>query len=62
MTVSTDGGPALLTVPGGPYGLSAESDGGPQQVEIATDPRTRASLAVNSGGGPLMIEPSTGGG
>jgi hypothetical protein len=57
VTVSTDGGPALLTVPGGPYALSADSGGGPQQVGIATDPHARSSLAINSGGGPLVIEP-----
>ena len=62
VTVSTDGGPALLTVPGGPYALSAESGGGSQQVGIATDPGARSSLTVSTGGGPLMIEPSAGGG
>ena len=58
--LSTDGGPLMLIVPGGPYALSAESDGGPQQVGIATDPAARVSITVNSGGGPLQVEPAPG--
>ena len=58
MSVSTDGGAAILAVPGGPYAVAADSDGGPQSVAIATDPDARAALAVTSGGGPLRIEPT----
>ena len=58
VTVSTDGGPARLVVPGGPYALNANSDGGgPQSVGIATDPAAHRSITVISGGGPLRIEP-----
>ncbi len=55
VTVSTDGGPATLRVPGGPYRLTADSDGGPEIVGIATDPAARASIAVTSGGGPILV-------
>jgi hypothetical protein len=60
VTVSTDGGSARLTVPGGPYALAADSAGGPEVVRIATDPAARRSITVTSGGGPLLIEPSSG--
>ena len=57
MTVSTDGGPAILRVPGGPYALTADSDGGPELIGIATDPAARASIKVTSGGGPILVGP-----
>jgi hypothetical protein len=60
VTVRTDGGSATLTVPGGPYALAADSVGGPEVVRIATDPAARRSITVTSGGGPLLIEPSSG--
>ena len=50
-----------LAVPGGPYALNANSDGGgPESVGIATDPAAPRSITVSSGGGPLDIEPTTG--
>ena len=55
MTLDTDGGPAMLTVPGGPYAVTAESDGGPQVVGLATDASARRSITVTSGGGSLQI-------
>jgi hypothetical protein len=60
--VSTDGGPATLAVPGGPYNLTADSGGGPQSVRIATDPTALPSITINSGGGPLRVEPPGGAG
>ena len=57
VSVSTDGGPVVLAVPGGPYAVAADSDGGPLSVAIATNPNARPTLAVTSGGGPLRIEP-----
>jgi hypothetical protein len=57
VTVSTDGGPVQLTVPGGPYALTADSDGGPESAGIAVDPAASRSITVFSGGGPLRIEP-----
>ena len=57
VSVSTDGGPAILAVPGGPYAVAADSDGGPQSVAIATNPGARPALTVTTGGGPLRIEP-----
>jgi hypothetical protein len=55
--VSTDGGRAALTVPGGPYALTAASYGGSRVVGIATDPAAGRSITVTTGGGPLQIEP-----
>jgi hypothetical protein len=55
--VSTDGGSAYLTVPGGPYALTAYSDSGPELVRIATDPAASRSITVSTGGGQLQIEP-----
>jgi hypothetical protein len=62
VSVSTEGGPAVLAVPGGPYNLTADSGGGPQSVRIATDPKALPSITINSGGGPLQVEPSGGAG
>jgi hypothetical protein len=58
----TDGGPATLAVPGGPYNLTANSEGGPQSVRIATDPTALPSITIISGGGSLLVEPSRGAG
>jgi hypothetical protein len=56
VTVSTDGGDAQLAVPGGPYALTANSDGGSQPpAGIATDPQAHRSITVSSGGGALLI-------
>jgi len=58
VTVSTDGGSATLNVPGGPYSVAADSEGGGQTtVEVPTAPNAHRSLTVNSGGGPLEILP-----
>jgi hypothetical protein len=58
VVVSTDGGPVTLFVPGGPYALTANDDGGlPPSVSIATDAGARRSITVSTGGGPLRIEP-----
>jgi hypothetical protein len=62
VSVITDGGSATLAVPGGPYNLTANSEGGPQSVRIATDPTALPSITINSGGGPLQVEPSGGAG
>jgi len=59
--VSTDGGAASLTVPGGPYALTADSGAGHELVGIATNPAARRSITVSSGGGPLWIQPATAG-
>jgi len=47
-----------VTVPGGPYAVTADSGGGPESLDIATDPAARPTLTVSSGGGPLRIEPA----
>jgi hypothetical protein len=59
LIVSTDGGAATMAVPGGPYALTTDSSGGPQTVEIPTSATARHSITVTSGGGPLVILPST---
>jgi hypothetical protein len=56
--LSTDGGPVVLAVPGGPYAVTADSGGGPELLGIATNPAARPTLTVSSGGGPLRIEPA----
>ena len=49
--------PGPLTVPGGPYALTADSGGGPESIGIATDPSARRSITVSSGGGQLQVGP-----
>lgn len=60
VVLTTDGGNAVLNVPGGPYALTAVSDGGPETVGIATNPTAGRSLNVTTGGGSLVVESSTG--
>jgi hypothetical protein len=55
--VSTDGGPAALTLPGGPYALTANTFGAPETVRIATDAAAGRSVTITTGGGPLQVEP-----
>ncbi len=57
MTVNTDGGSANLNVPGGPYSVTADSDGGSQTLDVLNAPGALRSLNVSSGGGPLEIVP-----
>jgi hypothetical protein len=58
VSVDSGGGPAILSVPGGPYAVTADSGGAPQQVGIATDPAASRSIRVVSDGGSLQIEPA----
>ncbi|HEX5304111.1 MAG TPA: hypothetical protein VFW50_44670 [Streptosporangiaceae bacterium] len=58
--VGTEGVPVIVRVPGGPYALTADSDGGPEIIGIATDPAARLSLRITSGGGPLQVAPAAG--
>jgi hypothetical protein len=55
VTVSTDGGLVTLHVPGGPYALTANSDGAPQLIGIATSAAAPRSITVITGGGALII-------
>jgi hypothetical protein len=57
--VTTDGGNATVLVPEGPYALTADSGGGNETVGIATDPSARDALSVTTGGGDLVIEPTS---
>ena len=51
-------GPAPLpSVPGGPYAVTADSQGGSQTVDIPTAPAAHRSLTVSTEGGPLEIVP-----
>jgi hypothetical protein len=58
--VTTDGGNATVLVPGGPYDLTADSGGGNETVGVATNPAARDALTVTTGGGDLVIEPTSG--
>jgi hypothetical protein len=55
VTVSTVRGPVSLAVPGGPYALTANSDGAPQIIGIATSSAAGRSITVSTGGGQLTI-------
>lgn len=57
VTIDTDGGSGALAVPGGPYALTLDGDGGSQSVTVTTSPTATRSITVNTGGGPLQIEP-----
>jgi hypothetical protein len=53
--VSTGAGDADLTVPGGPYALTADSGGGPEVISIATSLAATRSINVSTEGGALRI-------
>jgi hypothetical protein len=53
--VSTGGGLAELSVPGGPYALTTNSDGAAQTIGIATSSAAHRSITITTGGGPLII-------
>jgi hypothetical protein len=59
VTVSTVGGGVTLTVPGGPYALTADSDGATQIIGIATSSAANRSITVSTGGGQLVISART---
>jgi hypothetical protein len=55
VTVSTRGGLVALSLPGGPYALTTNSDGAPQTIAISTSSAARRSITISTGGGPLVI-------
>jgi hypothetical protein len=55
--VNTEGGSATVSVPGGPYAVTAEDEGGGQSVTVPTSPAAHRSITVTTGGGPLSIGP-----
>jgi len=55
VTVRTGGGLAELSVPGGPYALTTNSDGAAQTIGIATSSAAHRSITITTGGGPLII-------
>jgi hypothetical protein len=55
---SACGGSADLILPGGPYALTANSDGAPQLIGIATNSGAHRSITVTTGGGGLVISPA----
>jgi hypothetical protein len=57
--VATDGGNVTVLVPGGPYAITADSQGGFEVVGVATSPAARDSLTVTTGGGSLSILPTS---
>ena len=52
---SVCGGSADLILPGGPYALTANSDGAPQIIGITTSSAAHRSITVTTGGGSLVI-------
>src|SRR5580704_3466727 len=61
--VDTGGGTADLSVPGGPYALTAnDGGGGPELISIATNPAATRSIIVSTNGGPLRIDAGAVGG
>jgi hypothetical protein len=58
VSVTAEGGGITITVPGGPYALTAATNGGTEQFGIATDPAARRSIKADTGGGPLLIRPA----
>jgi hypothetical protein len=59
VVVTTDGGNATVLVPGGPYAVTADSGGGQETLGIATNPAAREALSVTTGGGDLVVEPTS---
>lgn len=59
VVLSTDGGNAIAALPGGPYAVTADSDGGPEMVSIATSTTASRSVTVTTGGGSLVIAPAS---
>jgi hypothetical protein len=55
VTVTTSGGLVALSLPGGPYALTTNSDGAPQTIAIATSSAAHRSITITTGGGPLII-------
>jgi hypothetical protein len=55
VTMSTVRGSVSLTVPGGPYALTANSDGAAQIIGVATSSAADRSITVSTGGGQLVI-------
>jgi hypothetical protein len=55
VTVTTRGGLVALSLPGGPYALTTNSDGAPQTIAIATSSAAHRSITITTGGGPLII-------
>jgi hypothetical protein len=50
-----------VSLPGGPYAVTAESFGGPEQVTVPTSPSAASTVAVSTNGGQLQITPSDSG-
>jgi hypothetical protein len=59
VSVSTGGGMARVSVPGGTYAVTANSGGGTENIQVATSPTASRVLTMDSGGGPLLV--TTGG-
>jgi hypothetical protein len=58
VTVDAAGGGVTLIVPGGPYALSANTEGGSEQFGIATDPASHRSITIDTGGGDMLVRPA----
>jgi hypothetical protein len=56
--VSTGGGQATVLVPGGPYAVTADSDGSTDSVSVPASPGASRSISVSTNGGDLQIGPA----
>jgi hypothetical protein len=56
VTINSDSGPAVLAVPGGPYAVFADSDGGPESVNVPVAATAPRSITITTGGGSLEID------
>jgi hypothetical protein len=63
VTIRTGSGAVQLGVPGGPYALTADSDGGPETLGIPVSTTATRSITISTGGGMLVVgSPGTTGG
>ncbi|NGO07972.1 hypothetical protein G5C60_10000 [Streptomyces sp. HC44] len=53
--VRTSGGDLSLRLPGGPYAVDADADGGTEKVTVKTDPASARKVTAKSGGGDITI-------
>jgi hypothetical protein len=56
--VTTGGGNAALSVPGGPYAVAIDAGGSMETVMIATSPDATRSISVSTDGGNAEIGPA----
>lgn len=58
VSLETGGGPAFVTLPGGPYRVIARSYSGPEVVNVPVSPTAADTVEVSTGGGSLQVSPA----